>query len=139
MWKLVLVVLSLAVCACVAGPPAGTSPAPAGQPSFEEGWRFLDGSVPGPSDEVAPPLLKSRPNAVYPIEARKQRYVGDVGIEITVDETGQVSDVQVVSPLEPTMDEAAVKAYWEAKFLPARLNDVAKASVVRERVSFALH
>jgi TonB family protein len=138
MRKLVLVVLSLALCACVAGPPVGTSPASPGLPPFEEGWRFLDGVSAGPGDQVEPPVLKSRRNAEYPIEARKQRYVGDVGLEITVDDAGQVVKVEVVSPLEPSMDEAAVTAAQRWTFVPARLNGAPKASVVRDIVTFAI-
>lgn len=132
MRKLVLMFLSCAVCACVVSTPPGPPP-------FDVGWRFLDGVTAGPSDEVMPPVTKTRTLAVYPIEARKQRLMGEVGLEITVDDTGQVVKVEVVQPLEPTMDEAALTAVWKWKFLPARLNDIPKASLVREAVRFEVH
>src|ERR1044071_7778065 len=94
MRKLVLMVLSCAVCACVAS-------APPGPPPFDKGWRFLDGVAAGPSDEVEPPVVKTRIAAVYPIEARKQRLTGEVGLELTVDDDGRVVKAEVVQPLEP--------------------------------------
>jgi TonB family protein len=135
MRKLVLVVLSLVVAGCVA-PQYGTL---LPTPPFEEGWRFLDGVAAAPGDKVDPPVLQSRPNAVYPIEARKQRLMGEVGLEVTVDDAGQILKVEVVSPLEPTMDEAAVTAARKSIYVPARLNGVPKASVVRTAVRFAVH
>ena len=132
MRKLVLMILSCAVCACVVSTPPGPSP-------FDEEWRFLDGVTAGPDDEVMPPVTKTRAPAVYPIEARKQRLVGEVGLELTVDDTGQVVKVEVVQPLEPTMDEAAQVAAWKWKFLPARLHGAPKASLVREAVRVEVH
>lgn len=138
MQKLVLVILSLAVCACAASTPPGSSPAAPGAAPFEKGWHFLDGVAAGPGDQVEPPMLKSRPKAEYPIEARKQRLTGDVGVEITVDDAGQVVKVEVVAPLEPTMDVAALTAAHRSTFAPARLNGVPKASVVRDVVTFSI-
>jgi len=135
MRKLVLVVLSLVVMACAAGAPSGSNPA---VPGFQKGWRFLDGVTPAPGDKVEPPKLRSMPPAVYPIEARKQRLTGDVGLEVTVDDAGQVVKVEVVAPLEPTLDEAAIAAAQKASFIPARLNGVPKASIVRDVVTFSI-
>lgn len=131
MRKLVLLVLSCAVCACVVS-------APPGPPLFEKGWRFLDGAAAGPGDKVEQPIAKTRIPAVYPIEARKQRLVGDVGLELTVDDNGTVVKAEVVQSLEPTMDEAALAAAQRWTFHPARLNGAPKASVVRDVVTFAI-
>jgi protein TonB len=131
MRKLVLMVLMCAVCACAASTPPGS-------PRFEKGWRFLDGATAGPDDRVEPPVVKMRTMAVYPIEARKQRLTGDVGLELTVDDTGRVVKVEVVQPLEPTLDEAALAAAERWTFNPALLNGAPKASVVRDVVKFSL-
>jgi TonB family protein len=131
MRKLVLAVLTLAVCACAAS-------APSGPPPFETGWRFLDGATAGPDDKAEPPIPRTRKPAVYPIEARKQRLTGEVGVELTVDDQGNVVKAEVVQALEPTMDEAALVAVRQWTFTPARLNGVPKASVVREAVAFSL-
>lgn len=130
MRKLVVAVLSLAVCACVVIPPS--------TPPFEESWRFLDGVTVGPDDKVEPPLATRRRSPVYPIEARKQRLTGDVGLELTVDDTGRIVKIEVVQSLEPTMDEAALEAVRQWEFAPARLNGTPKASLVRKAVSFAV-
>ena len=131
MRKLVLLVLSCAVCACVVSTPPGPPP-------FKKDWRFLDGVTAGPTDMVEPPVKKSGMNAVYPEEARKQRLTGEVGLEFTVDDEGRVLKVEVVQPLEPTMDEAALEAAWKWKFDPPRLNGIPKASIVREAVRFSV-
>jgi TonB family protein len=130
MRKLVLLVLSCAVCACVVSAPPG--------PSFKKDWRFLDGVAAGPGDMVEPPVVKVKKAATYPIEARKQRLQGEVGLELTVDDEGRVVKAEVVQPLEPTMDEAALAAAQTWTFDPPRLNGVPKASVVREAVTFAV-
>jgi TonB family protein len=129
MRKLVLLVLGCAICACVASTPPGPPP-------FDKGWRFLDGTAARPDDRVDPPVVKARTPAVYPIEARKQRLTGDVGLELTVDDDGRVVKAEVVQPLEPTMDEAALAAAQRWTFTPARLNGAPKASVVRDVVRF---
>lgn len=131
MRKLVLLVLSCAVCACMANVPPGPPP-------FETGWRFLDGATAGPADRVDPPVVKARPMATYPIEARKQRLTGEVGLELTVDDDGRVVKAEVVQPLEPTMDEAALAAAQRWTFTPARLNGAPKASLVRDVVTFSI-
>jgi TonB family protein len=131
MRKLVLMVLSCAVCACVVN-------APPGPPPFERGWQFLDGAAASPDDRVDPPVVKLRPLATYPVEARKQRLTGEVGLELTVDDDGRVVKAEVVQPLEPTMDEAALAAAQRWTFTPARLNGAPKASVVRDVVKFSL-
>jgi TonB family protein len=133
MRALTVAVLCLAAGACVASAPPPPAP-----PPFETGWRFLDGTTAGPADKVEPPLVTARTRAEYPVEARKQRLTGDVGLELTVDDVGNVVKVDVVSPLEPTMDEAAITAAFKWKVIPARLNSVTKASVVRDVVTFAI-
>lgn len=131
MRKLVSFVLSCALCACVVSTPPGPPP-------FEERWWFLDGSTAKLGDDVVPPIATRRMNAVYPEEARKQRLTGEVGFELTLDDAGQVVDIKLVQPLEPTMDEAALHAIRQWKFDPARLNGVPKACIVRKAMKFAL-
>lgn len=133
MRKLVLLVLSCALCACVVSPPPGDS-----SPPFKEDWRFFDGVTAGPGDMVEPPVKKTGRPPVYPEEARKQRLTGEVGIELTVDDAGRVLEAKVVQPLEPTMDEAALQAVRTWTYDPPRLNGVPKASLVRKAVKFAL-
>src|SRR5579863_3123294 len=57
-------------------------------------------AVPAPATEarVAAPTLKTREEAVYPPDALKQRLAATVGIELTVDEAGNVSDAKVTAP-----------------------------------------
>lgn len=133
MRKLLFLVLSCAVCACVASTP------PDSPPPFDEGWQFLDGATAKLGDDVVPPMATKRVNPTYPIEARKQRLTGEVGFELTVDDTGRVVNIKFVQTVEPTMDEAALRAIRQWEFTPARLNGAPKASLVREAVRFEVH
>lgn len=81
---------------------------------------------------LVPPSLKTRVDAAYPSEARDEKREGDVGLEITIDESGAVTDVRVASPAGHGFDEAAVVAVRQFTFAPA--TDGGKA--IRSRVQF---
>ncbi|HEY2512592.1 MAG TPA: TonB-dependent receptor [Polyangiaceae bacterium] len=82
------------------------------------------GSPPSPAPQETgspiPPVLESHPEAVYPPEALKDRVEGSVGLEISVDETGRVTDARVTSPAGHGFDEAALAAVKQWTFQPAR-------------------
>ncbi|HTB75419.1 MAG TPA: TonB-dependent receptor [Polyangiaceae bacterium] len=83
---------------------------------------------------VTPPSLKSRPDAVYPPDALRDRLEGSVGLEITVDESGAVADVRVTQPAGHGFDEAAIAAVRQWTFEPAKKN----GQPVRATVDLAL-
>jgi TonB family protein len=65
----------------------------------------------------------SLPNATYPEIARAARAEGDVIVQITIDEQGNVTDAQA-SWGHPLLQAAAVKAARQAKFKPTYLQGV---------------
>ena len=59
----------------------------------------------------------------YPAEADRQRISGKLRLQLKIEADGQVSDVEVVSADPPgVFDEAAVKAFRAARFVPAEKN-----------------
>jgi TonB family protein len=137
MRKPILTTLCLALAACSynldGSSSASSAPAAARQ---EVEWRFKDGTTPGPNDKVEPPGVVSQARAEYAIEARKQRLQGDVGLEMEVDENGDVVNVVVTQPLEPSLDANAVTAARKWKYMSARLNGTAKAIIVKAVVKY---
>ena len=89
-------------------PPAEPTPPPAETPAAEE----------------LPPLLKSPElvqfvEATYPDEAFAQGVEGKVLLLLDVDETGKVTNAQVLRPAGYGFDEAAVAAALQFQFSPA--------------------
>ncbi|MBM4372744.1 MAG: TonB family protein, partial [Deltaproteobacteria bacterium] len=86
-----------------------------------------------PAAEAGPvvtkvPELTRFVEAVYPPEAFAAGLEGAVGLQVDIDETGRVIDVQVDVPAGHGFDEAAVSAARQFVFTPAEL-DGAPASV----------
>ncbi|HJR61380.1 MAG TPA: energy transducer TonB [Vicinamibacterales bacterium] len=84
------------------------------------------------------PRLLSEAKPRYPSEAMRERVQGVVWMDAVVDVTGAVSDVQVTRPLDPRLDEEAVKALRQWKFAPATLDGRPVAVIVSVEMSFAL-
>jgi protein TonB len=76
-----------------------------------------------PLDECSEPPAKPKPTSVpqpsYTDQARAAGIEGKVRVELTVDESGRVVSVRVISGLGHGLDEAAVAAAQRATFQPA--------------------
>jgi protein TonB len=76
-----------------------------------------------PHDECSEPPAKPKPTSVpqpsYTDQARAAGIEGKVRVELTVDESGRVASVRVISGLGHGLDEAAVAAAQRATFQPA--------------------
>ncbi len=68
-----------------------------------------------------PKLVKFVP-AEYPEAARKERREGVVLLRVDIDEAGKVVKAEVVRPLYPDLDAAAVAAVQQFEFTPAMLD-----------------
>ncbi|HEX4341580.1 MAG TPA: TonB family protein [Polyangiaceae bacterium] len=87
-----------------------------------------DGGAPPPApspapvsgQDVTPPALQTHPAAAYPPEALQQKLEANVGLELTIDESGAVSDARVTTPAGHGFDEAAIAAARQFVFMPAR-------------------
>ncbi len=103
----IAVVLALGTAHAQDAPPAETPPAPD-----------------APAAPEPPPLLKSPElvqfvEAPYPDEAFAQGIEGKVTLLLDVDETGKVTNAQVLVPGGHGFDEAAVAAALQFQFSPA--------------------
>ena len=87
---------------------------------------------------VMPPSLKVHPDAVYPPDALRDRIEGSVGIEVTVDESGNVADARVTQPAGHGFDEAALAAVRQWTFEPARTAGKPVRAIVELALPFEL-
>ena len=88
------------------------------------------GSVPGSpiyGDEIRPALPVTMPDpVVYPWDLPESE--GNVVIEFTIDERGEIVRTRVVQSMGPKLDEKALEAAGNWHFRPATQNGVAIAS-----------
>ncbi|HXT51020.1 MAG TPA: TonB family protein [Thermoanaerobaculia bacterium] len=83
----------------------------------------------GPAAEGPAPVLVGLTKPEYPAVARRLRVEGDVTMRLSVDATGKVTDVELVSGLgRGGIDEVAMAAARTARFRPAMRNGTPVAS-----------
>jgi TonB family protein len=105
----------------------------------DAGSPTADNQAAAPSAEaLTPPSLRTHPEAAYPAQALAGRFEGNVGLQLSIDATGQVTDVRVVSPAGHGFDESAAVAARRFAFEPARRNGTAIASTVEFTYEFHL-
>lgn len=121
----------------VAPPPARTLPGPAATQSVPSA------TVEAPAAPASPVTITSsvdltyysarevdvHPRALraiepdYPVEADRNKLSGTVRLQLKIEADGRVSDVEVVSANPPgVFDASAVKAFRDARFVPAQKN-----------------
>jgi protein TonB len=119
---------------------AATGPAGGDPQGAEDGvpWGIPDGRGQGPGDVVGavegegdvirlhagmtPPQILHRVAPVYTETARRARVEGIVILEAVIDSRGTIDQVVVRKPLGFGLDQRAVEAVRQWRFLPARLN-----------------
>jgi TonB family protein len=89
-------------------------------------------------EALSPPTLNEHPTAVYPEAALRARLEANVGLELSVDAAGSVTDVRVVTPAGHGFDEAAVEVARHFTFEPARRGEAPIASRVAFTYEFRL-
>jgi TonB family protein len=101
-------------------------------------------AAPPDAPEAPPPESFERPTLVedspprYPEAAWKARQEADVVVLLTVDEQGQVSAAEVVTPAGEGFDEEALRAARKLRFAPARLSGVPTAVKIRYTFRFRI-
>jgi protein TonB len=98
-------------------------------------------SLPVPSEEyliTRMPQLKAEVRIPYPAEPRKKGIQGAVIMDLLIDATGRVRDVQLVEGPDPELSQAAVTAVRDFQFLPALIDDKAVAVRIRYAYRFVL-
>lgn len=108
--------------------PPGVPPPPPPPP--------LAGGDPGQS--VEPAVLISKVDPAYPPHAVRMQAEGSVVLEVGIDETGRVTDVQVIRGLAFGLSEAAAEAVREWRYRPAQGPSGPIASRKTVRVLFTL-
>jgi TonB family protein len=91
-----------------------------------------------PSQTLLPPSLKAHAEAIYPPDALRDRLEGTVGLELTIDEAGRVTDARVTSPAGHGFDEAALAAAREFVFTPATEAGAPTRAIVQFAYEFHL-
>ena len=90
-----------------------------------------------PGGRLQPAKPVSSPPPAYPSVARRANVRGVVLIDAGVGETGNVTDMKVISG-SPLLTQAAMEALRTWKYEPARLNGQVTATRVRVSMSFSL-
>jgi protein TonB len=72
--------------------------------------------------EVSAPVAVTTVQPIYPEAARRARIQGTVVVQAIIDQTGLVTEVQVLRALPLGLDQAAADAIKKWKFKPATLN-----------------
>lgn len=65
-----------------------------------------------------PPKIRYKPTLDVPQSLRDKNLQGTVDVVLTIDETGKVSSIEVVGPLDPDADEACKKALLSSRWKP---------------------
>jgi TonB family protein len=92
-------------------------------------------SAAGSGNSLEPAKLVSSPAPIYPKVALLMNLRGTVLIDAAVDETGRVTDIQVISG-NPVFRSAAMEAIQNWKYEPARLNGQPTATHVQVKINF---
>jgi protein TonB len=77
------------------------------------------------------PRPKRIVRADYPAEARKKGIEGKVILQLTIDETGNVTNVKVIQGIDSELDRTSQEAARSFLFEPAKLDGVAMATVIQ--------
>ena len=85
------------------------------------------------------PVLIPTPPPEYPWHLRRLGVDGSVELHVAIDETGRVTDAQVVSSSDKLFEEAALEAARKWTFKPAMQNGVAVASRACLPIQFAVN
>ena len=95
-------------------------------------------NLPPTDASVSPPSLKTRVEAPYPPDALKNRVEATVGLELDVDESGNVTAARVVQAAGQGFDEAALAAVKQFKFEPAKQGGAPVRSTIQLAYEFHL-
>ncbi|MFI5308775.1 MAG: TonB family protein, partial [Polyangiales bacterium] len=93
---------------------------------------------PSAPDEIAPPVLVQRVDAVYPPQALGAREQAAVSLLVTVGVDGSVSEAVVAESGGEAFDRAALDAIKQWRFTPARRGSEPVVSRIRVPFRFAL-
>lgn len=123
-------------------PGAGPTPPPAAAAGPAGTGDAVGRSMPalGDGGTLLPASIGTRLDPTYPWEARRNRWQGTVLLAVTVSPEGRPIAIDIArSSGYGVLDEAAVEAVRQWRFVPARRNGVAVADRVAVPITFRLH
>ena len=121
------------------GTGIGTGIGPGRGPGFGPGeGGGIGGGVYQPGGAVSAPRLIAEVLPDYPASALERNVRGRVRLSIIVRHDGHASDIRVVRPLDPDLDEAAIRAVAQWRFEPGRLGAVAVDVMALVDVDFSI-
>lgn len=91
-----------------------------------------------PPGSIEPPSIRTRVDPAYPEAARRAGIEGTVELEVAIDASGKVTDVEVVRGLPLGLSDAAADAVRRWTYRPARGPGGPVASRKTVRIRFAL-
>jgi protein TonB len=124
----------------VALPAGGGGPKPAGssKPVTKKVAALAPPKDDGCTEDVVKPKLEKQVQPQYTAEGRQANVEGVVKLEVTIDATGHVTNVRVLSGLGFGLDEAAMTAAKQWVFAPATRCGKAVPTTVKPGVRFQL-
>lgn len=120
-----------------AGAGGGGKPAASAKPVTKQ-VKQLAAADPGCTEDVVKPKVETQVQPAYTPEAQQANVEGKVRLEVTIDATGHVTNVKVLSGLGFGLDEAAIKAVKQWKFTAATRCGSAVPTTIKMGVSFGL-
>ena len=100
------------------------------------GPAFGEGAVLACGGQVTFPRVLKETRPHYPSTAMRAGIQGTVEVEAVVDVDGNISDARVFRPLHPELDEQALNAVREWKFVPGVMNGKPVPVLVTIELSF---
>jgi periplasmic protein TonB len=91
------------------------------------------------SKSVEHPKIVSQIDPDFSESARAQQFSGTTIVSLEVDKSGAVRDVQIVQPIGCGLNDQAVRAVKQWRFLPGRRKGEPVAVLVKAEVSFRLY
>lgn len=95
-------------------------------------------NLPRAEDTITEPVRVRTVNPTYPPLALAAQIEGDVVLQAVVDSEGRVTEVDVMRPVHPLLDDAARSAVLQYGYRPGLRNGVPDTFRVQVIVSFRL-
>ena len=88
--------------------------------------------------DVKAPIKLTHVNPVYPEEAKSQKAAGTVILEAVIATDGSVGAVEVLRGVHVLLDEAAIRAVRQWKYVPTELNGEPVELLITVTVAFTV-
>jgi len=84
-------------------------------------------------------VLIYKVEAEYPEEARRARIEGVVILEAVINIDGTVGEIEIIRSAHKSLDEAAIKAVKQYRFIPGKINGKPVRTFFTVSITFTLH